>query len=193
MKRFVSSGFLTLALAFTAAQAHAATAFVTFDEFGTGTEKLGAATNVLPSGFFVDPSGGVPGLVLAYQLPFVVTPGDVQLDELVGAAVVLSDVVRFFNTGGLSFIIFYSDNSDGIQEPADISGLPQNVSPNVVSILEVGPEGLNGVVYTPLAGQPGFFSTDIQPQYNVISDSPEPGSMLLLAAGLAGLGLLKRR
>jgi hypothetical protein len=197
MKRLASLAFLALALVFSTAKAHAAVLVnVTFDEFGNGTASTTAQTVTLPTFFTTDPTGGVAGNVLVYQMPFAVTQGDVIMTEPgFFTTVVLSDVVRFIDVGNAGFAIFYSDNGDGVDSLADISGLPVNVMTNFVTIPEVGPEvGPNGAVYTPTVGQPGFINSDFAPTYNILSDStaPEPGSVLLIAAGLGGLGLLKR-
>ncbi len=196
MKKLVSFGFLSVAFAFAMSQASAGLLVnINFDEFGNGTTDFPSTTlHAMPSALVADPSGGVTGSVLAYQLPLVTVQGDVILNEVIGATVVVSDVVRFFTVGNTGFVLFYSDNGDGVDAPADISGLPVNALTNVVTIQEIGPEGANGAIYTPTAGQPGYVSTDFSPTYNIISDSavPEPGSVLLIAAGLGGLGLLKR-
>jgi hypothetical protein len=197
MKRLALLAFLALALVFSTAKAHAAVIITTtIDEYGNGTASNGSTTLTLPTFFTGDPTGGVTGNILAYQLPFAVVQGDVIMTEPgFFTTVVLSDVVRFIDEGNVGFAIFYSDNGDGVDSLADISGLPVNTMTNFVTIPEVGPEvGPNGAVYTPTAGQPGFINSDFAPTYNILSDStaPEPGSVLLIAAGLGGLGLLKR-
>ena len=157
----------------------------TFDENGNGN------FNGQPVPFLVapDPSGGLAANVLIYQLPVIVTPGDVALLEPGRSSSDPSDLVRFFNFAGANFtgVIFYSDVSS--TDPADSladTGLPP-VSPNAILIPEVGSEENNGAVWIPAPGQPGADPTGVQMTYNIISDVPEPGSMLL--AGLSG-GLL---
>ena len=192
MKRLSLLGALALAGLF-AQHAHAVAVTTSIDEFGNGSttfQNIGA----LPSAFITDPSGGSAVPVLAYLLPYAAVNGDVQLNEVVGATVVLSDVVRFFTIpGGPTFALFYSDNGDGVDAPADI-GLPSNALTNTVLIQEVGPEGANGATYTPTAGQPGFFNTDFTFTYNIVSDGaiPEPASMMLMGAGIVALGAFKR-
>jgi hypothetical protein len=163
-----------------------------FDEFGNGSttfQNFGS----LASGLITDPSGGIAGSVLAYLLPYPAVEGDVQLNEIVGATVVLSDIVRFFNVGTLSYVLFYSDNGDGVDAPAD-TGLPGNALTNVVTIQEIGPEGANGATYTPTPGQPGYINSDFTATYNIVSDNevPEPASMMLMGAGIVALGAFKR-
>ena len=197
MKRLGSLSLLLLALVLMTLPGNAAgLAFtVSVDEFGNGSSTFPGGPNALPSFIAPDPSGGVAGNVLQYlllpNLPF--TPGDVILDENVGTNLVVSDVLRFFPTANGTLLLFYSDNGDGVDAPADISGLPGNVIGNPVHVLEIGPDGNNGAVYTPIAGQPGFVSTDFMPTFNIISDAPEPASFLLIGAGLAALGFRKFR
>jgi hypothetical protein len=157
----------------------------TFDENGNG--NFNGAT--VPWQMAPDPSGGLAANVLIYQLPLLVTPGDVLLLEPGASSSTPSDLVRFFNLAGANFsdVIFYSDFSP--TDPPDAladTGLPAP-SPNAIVINEVGPEGNNGAVWIPLPGQPGSNPAGAQITYNIISDVPEPGSMLL--AGLSG-GLL---
>jgi hypothetical protein len=165
----------------------------TFDEFGKSS-----GTGISPGAMQLDPSGGLPGLVMVYNLNFSVIPGDVALTEP-GAPIPgpFSDIVRFWNPtgGGPSQIIFYSDvsSADPADAPAD-TGLPQQLF-NLVVINEVGPEGNNGAVYTPTPNQPGSVNAAVPPPtYNIISDVPEPGTVTLIVAG-AGLLLftLKQR
>ena len=147
---------------------------LTFDEFGN--------SNYQPGQLLPDPTGGYTnGPVLVFNLPFLGVQGDVLMHEGSFSNAFL-DVIRFTGQGQL---IFYSDNTDGIDAPADTLAPPNPLFPNQVHILEVGPEGNNGAFYTPTPGQPGFDPSLFQ--YHFISDVPEPGALTLL---LAGTGLL---
>jgi hypothetical protein len=156
----------------------------TFDENGNG--NLNGVT--MPGQMMPDLSGGLAANVLIYQLPFLVMPGDVGLLEPLQTSSGPSDLVRFFNPAGANFslVIFYSDVT-ATDPPNDLADTGLPVSPNAFPIPEVGPEGNNGAVWIPVAGQPGFDPTGAPITYNILSDVPEPGSMLL--AGLSG-GLL---
>jgi len=58
---------------------------------------------------------------------------------------------------------------------------------NLVTIQEIGPEGNNQAIYTPLAGG---FNAAFAPTYTLISDGqiPEPGTVVLIGFGLLGIG-----
>jgi hypothetical protein len=166
---------------------------ITFDE--NGNANFGGTK--LP--FFVgpDPSGGLTVNVLVYQLPFLVTPGDVALIENTNSPVLnLSDVVRFVtpSSANNSEMIFYSDLDDNppVDSLAD-TGLPQ--TPNPFYIFETGfAGGGDGAIWTPTPGEPGSMPSGGTIQYNIISDVPEPGTLTLAACG-GGLVLaaLRRR
>ena len=88
-------------------------------------------------------------------------------------------------------MIFYSDNVDGFDAPADTGAPPNPLFPNQVHLVEVPNEGgVEAVLYTPGPGQPGF-DPSLPPgsTYNFISDVPEPASATLLLAGFGILGL----
>jgi hypothetical protein len=198
MKRFVSPSFLTLALMFSMVLGHAGTILFTVDEFGNGSFTGFTGSGALPSFIEADPSGGIAGPALVYILPsFPASPvsGDVDLSDPSALAPVTSDVLRFFTDGqGTHFLIFYSDTSDADTNGTFDSGLPtSNPSTNVAFVSEVGTETNNGAQYFPSTSLPGAGNTDFVYQYNFISDStvPEPTSLVLMAAGLAGLGLKK--
>jgi MYXO-CTERM domain-containing protein len=147
-----------------------------------------------------DPTQGVAGNVLIYDLPFTVTPGDVLLQEPIQTAYILSDIIRFTNITDESgdpragMLIFYSDGSDGLDAPADVRSLPSPLA-NHVQIAEQGPEGNNYADYFPSANEPGS-NTDGTSSYRFISDSPAvplPGAAWMGMALLGGLAALRRR
>ncbi len=187
---FVVFGLLTLVAGSVSAQPYN----VQIDEYGVGTSN----GNPLPFGFATDPLSGLTTLM--YQLPFNVTRGDLVITDSTGAN---SDVIRFDNNAAGTFgeAYFFSD----IPDPLDIGvpladkGLPPPSTLPTVTLSEIGPEGSNGVTYTP--GPPGGAANDpgialqggaIQAvTYVVLSDSvpvPEPSTIALL--GMSTLGLL---
>jgi hypothetical protein len=107
-------------------------------------------------------------------------------DANVGGAAL--DVIRFNGNGTL---VFYSDNTDGLDNLADTPSPPSVRLPNQFTVPEVGPEGNNGALYTPTPNQPGFDPSN--PTYFFQSDTPvpEPSSMALAALG-AGAGFCGR-
>jgi hypothetical protein len=172
---------------------------ITVDENCTGTINGFLGLQPLPCSFVADPGpGGLPS-VMTYDMvnpPGLVT-GDVEiLDPLSG----ISDLIRFnsgqrFANGDLGALLFYSDNTDGVDRPADV-GLPTAFNTNFLVFTEVGNEVNNGLVYIPTAGQPGFVAGASAPiQYTFISDGagpvPEPTTLALLGGGLMA-GLVKR-
>jgi len=195
LRLFIGAAFAGLFLCQTA---DAQFANVTVDENGNGIGTLG------PGFLAPDPGpGGLP-LVLTYDLSLppgaVLTPGDVFLFD----GPVFLDVIRFNSFFAENFaaidgspftLVFYSDNTDGVDALADTRSPPLAFYANQVNIAEVGPEGNNGAFYTPQEGQPGyveFGATGVQGfTYHFISDStiPEPSSTALLSLGLALLVL----
>jgi hypothetical protein len=133
----------------------------------------------------------ISGLVGWYYPLGPSVPGDVVLLEP-PAFNTLSDLLRFDGSG----VFFFSDREAG--EPpdnADVPVIPPPISPVVLP--EIGPEGLNGALYSPAPGQPGFDLSGILPglSYNIISDIPEPSSaaILLGAAAVLGFNVIRRR
>jgi hypothetical protein len=183
-----------IALSAASAQAQALP-LIFFDENGTIGNGPGFPTPPVFAGVTTDPlSTGPPAATVNYILPFPVVTGDVQLTE---PPTGISDLVRFENlgpTGGEIF--FYSDTattSDPGEALADV-GLPTLLGPNPTVIAEVGPDNNNSAVYIPTPGMPGFpLAGPPAIQYNIISDVPEPTSILLAGLGGASLLLALRR
>jgi hypothetical protein len=145
---------------------------VIVDEFGNGT-VAGALIPSVPAG----PLG------LQYNLPYVVFPGTVVMQDnnpIDGTQT--SDIIVFTNT----MLFFASDGRDGLDAPADVpSFLPIDTSAPTITITELGPEGNNRAQYTPGPGMPGYSS--LNPTYTFISDVPEPSAALLFSLGLLAL------
>lgn len=173
---------------------------VTLYETGLGslTNPLGGAT--IPSQMLADPGPGGLQLALTFTLagaPALQT-GDVRLLEPGGGTnEVFSDLIRFNPaTNGTDYLVFYSGLTLG--EPPDgdkaDTGLPSQFYSNLIELSEIGAEGNNGVVYTPVAGQPGFDTTGTYAiTYNIISDVPEPSVFALAGLGAAALLVFHRR
>jgi hypothetical protein len=169
------------------ASATPASGLITVDEFGVGTIQGPGGTHSLVSHIGQDTGPGGLNNVLIYDLPFHTVPGDVLLTD----GGVFLDVLRFNPDATL---VFYSDNLDGFDAPADTPGPPTAFYQKFISIPEVGTEDNNGAFYTPGPGDPGFHEERIPVVYHFISDgnnvAPEPCSLSLL--GLGGLPFLRR-
>jgi hypothetical protein len=177
-------------LCFALASAAAATDIVIVDENGHGTFNGGS----LPFNLGQLPLGGG----LAYDLPFAVVPGELAMfaiEPQSQAALLPSDLITFVDspTTGLGTLFFLSDAETPDQgDLADTFSFPLPPYPNALEVLELGPDGANGLVYTPIAGQPGFVA-GAEVTYNIISDVQEPGTFAMLAFGLGLATVIGRR
>ena len=173
---------------------------INVDENGHGTINGFLGLQPLPFALLPDPGpGGLPA-ALTYNLgnPPGLVAGDLVMTEPGTGGSVISDIIRFNPNQNGGSLVFYSDNSDGKDSLAD-TGFPTAMYTNVVTRAEVGPEGNNGLVYTPTAGQPGFVAGAAVPvEYTLISDAvPEPSSVVLLGVmgivGTVGYAWRRRR
>jgi hypothetical protein len=157
-----------------------ASTLITIDESGVGSLKTmtGAVTPLV--GVLGVDADGHPTLIYTPPPNMVhLTDGDLYLHEG-SLSNPFSDVVRF-HTGT---ICFYSDGQENGELQAQLGdvGIPVHLLSNQVNVLEVGSEGANGAVYRPQMGQPGFDPTQTI-IVDVISDTPEPSSIILMASG----------
>ena len=195
----VSLSFITVLLFAPQSQLRAQNnPLITMDEFGNGTIQFPLQPpNPLPGVMMADPGPGGRPNALTYNLlgPPNLVAGDLFLIEPGNTN--FSDVIRFNpagtggNAGYPASVVFYSDNGDGVDAPADV-GSPFAFYANQLFVQEVGTEGNNGYVYTPVAGQPGYVA-GFSVTYNILSDVPEPTTFAMTGLGVAALIISRRR
>ncbi len=203
MRAQLRYGVMALGLAVLALLAGSAKAgpIVVLDEFGHGTYNGAPLTTLVPTGL---PYGPV-GYFLPPSATFTATQ-DLALVLSDPPSPYVGDLLTFFHSkvNGQQAIVFGSnaDDVDPVQPPADttffnnflLSTLAGN--PQYLILPEQGTEANNGLIYTPLPNQPGYFSTPTGgPTYVIISDGtgvPEPSTLALLALGGGALAGWRR-
>jgi hypothetical protein len=176
---------------------------ITVDENGNGTINGFLGPAPLPSALLPDPGpGGLPS-VLTYKMlnPPGLVAGDVLMQSNEpGFGPIIFDVVRFNPQENGGSLLFYSDNVPIADSLGDTPSPPSALYPNTIIVPEIGPEGNNFAIYTPLPGQPGFVAGAAAPvDYILISDGtvgfilPEPSSLALIGLGVGALALWRRR
>jgi hypothetical protein len=180
---------LLVGLVFCGEALAAPTLFIYVDEWGnaSGTDGQGFLGD--------DPTLGVSNWdVLIFNLPFKGTPGDLQVYEQRDGRK-LADIIRFTGQGQM---IFYSNDANGLDEPANTPTPPQNAWPvgamNAAQVDMTGSGADGSAVYVPRAGQPGWNVSG--PSYTILfgvqlPSVPEPATVVLMTLG--GLAVLLRR
>jgi hypothetical protein len=92
----------------------------------------------------------------------------------------------FSGGGGSGATAYATLVNNPLHDLADV-GLPTQFQTNQVTLVEQGTASYNWVDYTPLAGQPGYSPGHPGLTYHIVSDVPEPSTLILLGMGALGL------
>jgi hypothetical protein len=123
-----------------------------------------------------DPGPCGLALALTYALPFAGVQGDLILTDPNFSDLPM-EILRFNGDGT---VIFYAANrSDSL---AFVASPPSGLYDNLAIVSDIGPEDLSQATYTPADGQPGFDPSNRT--YVFFNGVPEPGTMVLVGAGL---------